>query len=475
FSIETSDENATLVVSYIGFATKEVAINGQTTIQVTLIEDAAGLDEVVVIGYGKVKKSDLTGSVAQIGSEEVTAFPATNIMQAMQGRAAGVQVNQSTGAPGAGVSVRIRGSNSVQGNNEPLYVIDGFPYSGSPTNLNNSDIESIEVLKDASATAIYGSRGANGVVMITTKQGRSGVTKVDYESSYTVQKLRSKLDLLNGREYALLANIQAENDDIDPYFSQEEINSFGEGFDWQDFVFREAPITSHALSVNGGNEKTRFSLGGSVFGQQGIVSGSDYNRYSFRINLEHELSNKVRINWSNSLSYLNTKRQDSGGGARGTSLIGAAISAAPISSPFNDDGSYRVLANEYPFVAPDIVNPINFLNEQSTEIKANIVLSNVAVVYNPIADLTVRISGGIENRDERNDTYVGLGFFNSNGRAQVSTNQSRSLLSENTINYEKIFNDKHRISALAGFTYQDFINTSLAASGTGFLDDVFET
>lgn len=475
FSIETSDENATLVVSYIGFATKEVAINGQTTIQVTLIEDAAGLDEVVVIGYGKVKKSDLTGSVAQIGSEDITAFPTTNVMQAMQGRAAGVQVNQSTGAPGAGVSVRIRGSNSVQGDNEPLYVIDGFPYSGSPTNLNNSDIESIEVLKDASATAIYGSRGANGVVMITTKQGRSGVTRVDYETSYTVQRLRSKLDLLNGREYALLANLQAENDNIDPYFSQEEINSYGKGFDWQDFVFREAPITSHALSVGGGNEKTRFSLGASIFDQQGIIRGSDYNRYSFRINLEHELSNKVRINWSNSLSYLNTKRQDSGGGARGTSLIGAAISAAPISSPFNDDGSYRVLGNEYPFVAPDIINPINFLNEQSTEVKANIVLSNIAVVYNPIADLTVKISGGIENRDERNDTYVGLGFFNSNGRAQVSTNQSRSLLSENTINYEKTFNDKHRISALAGFTYQDFVNTSLAASGTGFLDDVFET
>ena len=475
FSLDISDEKATLVVSYIGFATKEVAINGQSAIIVILEESAAGLEEVVVVGYGTVKKSDLTGSVAQISSENVNAFPSTNVMQALQGRAAGVQVNQSTGAPGAGISVRIRGSNSVQGDNEPLYVIDGFPYSGSPTNLNNSDIESIEVLKDASATAIYGSRGANGVVMITTKQGKSGATKVDFETSYTVQKLRSKLDLLNGNEYAMLANLQAENDNIDPYFSQEEINSFGAGFDWQDFVFREAPIRSNSLNVSGGNDKTKFSIGGSIFNQEGIIKGSDYDRYSLRINLKHDISNKVSVNLTNSLSYLNTKRKDSGGGSRGNSLIGAAISAAPISSPYDSDGSYRVLANEYPFVAPDIVNPINFINEQSTETKANIVLSNIAVIYNPVPDLTVKISGGIENRDDRTDSYTSLDFYNSNGRASVSTNQSRSLLSENTINYDKTFNDKHRISALAGFTYQSFVNTSLSASGTGFLSDVFET
>lgn len=475
FSLNVVTENAILIVSYIGFATKEIATNGQSTIEVVLEETADGLDEVVVIGYGKVKKSDLTGSVAQISSENVTAFPTTNVMQAIQGRAAGVQVSQSTGAPGADVIVRIRGSNSVQGNNEPLYVIDGFPYSGSPTNLSNSDIESIEVLKDASATSIYGSRGANGVVLITTKEGKSGVIRVDYETSYTVQKLRSKLDLLNGREYAQFVNLQRQNDNIDPFFSQEEINSFREGFDWQDFVFREAPIKSHSLNVSGGNEKTRFSLGGNVFDQEGIIKGSDFKRFAIRINLEHEISEKVSVKWSNSLSFLDTKRQDSGGGSRGSSLIGAAISAPPLSSPFNDDGSFTIISEEFPFVPPDMTNPINFLNAQRTENKSNIVLSNIAVIYNPIPDLTVKISGGIENRDERNDSYRGLKFWRSNGEANVSTNQFRSLLSENIINYEKTFNDKHRISALAGFTYQDFVNTSLSASATGFLSDVFET
>ena len=475
FTIAVADENAVLMVSYIGFATKEVNVNGQTSISVSLEESASGLEEVVVVGYGTVKKSDLTGSVAQISSENVNAFPSANVMQSLQGRAAGIQVYQSTGAPGAGVSVRIRGSNSVQGNNEPLYVIDGFPYSGSPTNLNNSDIESIEVLKDASAAAIYGSRGANGVVMITTKQGKSGLTKVDFESNYTVQKLRSKLDLLSGKEYALFANLQAENDNLDPYFSQDEIDSFGEGFDWQDFVFREAPIKSNSVNISGGNEKTKYSLGGSLFGQEGIIKGSNYNRYSFRINLKHDIGKRVSVNWSNSLSYLKTERKDSDGGSRGNSLIGAAISAASISTPYNEDGSYRVLANEYPFVAPDIINPINFINEQSTETKANIVLSNIAFIYNPIPDLTIKVSGGIENRDDRTDTYTSRNFYNSNGRASVSTAQSRSLLSENTINYTKTFNDKHQFSVLAGYTYQNFTNTYLAASGNGFLSDVFET
>jgi TonB-linked SusC/RagA family outer membrane protein len=475
FSISVEDENAILQITYVGFANKEVSISGQAIVQVTLEESAAGLDEVVVVGYGTVKKSDLTGSVAQISNEKINAFPSTNVMQAMQGRAAGVQVYQSTGAPGAGVNVRIRGSNSIQGDNEPLYVIDGFPYSGSPTNLNNSDIESIEVLKDASATAIYGSRGANGVVMITTKRGKAGTTRVDFESSFSFQQLRSKLDLLNGREYAMMANLQAQNDNISPYFSEQEVNAFDEGFDWQDFVFRDAPIKLNSLDISGGSEKTKFSIGGSLFNQEGIIKGSAYDRYSFRINLQHDISEKVSVNWSNALSYLYTTRKDSGGGNRGSSLIGAAISAAPISSPYNEDGSYRVLANEYPFVAPDIDNPINYINEQSVETKANVVLSNIAFIYNPISEITVKISGGVENRDDRTDSYTTRDFVNSDGRASVTTNQSRSLLSENTISYNKTFNQNHNFSALAGFTYQNFTNSYLAGSGVGFLSDVFET
>lgn len=468
-------EGAVLRVSFIGYTAKRVTVSNQSTINVTLSEDLSSLEEVVVVGYGAVKKSDLTGSVSQVKAAEINAFPTSNIMQALSGRAAGVQVIQNNGAPGAGISVRIRGTNSIQGGNEPLYVIDGFPFSGNPTNLNNFDIESIEILKDASATAIYGSRGANGVVLITTKQGKEGVTTVDFETNYSIQTIRKKLDLMNGREYAELQNRQATNDNLAPYFTQAQLDSFGEGFDWQDLIFQQAPILSSSLNVSGGNNKTQYSISGSFFGQEGIIKGSDYNRYSIRTNINHSISDKVQLTFSNTLTHLSTERRDSGGGSRGNSMIGSAISAAPISSPFNDDGSYRVLGNEYPFIAVDVINPLNFINEQTNETKANVVLTNMAFIYSPIKDLTLKISGGIENRDDRNDAYTTRNYFNSPGRASVGTSQFRSLLSENTLSYNKTLGTKHQINALAGFTYQDFITTSLSASGIGFLSDAFET
>lgn len=467
FSIEV-DEGVVLVVSFIGYQTKRITVTNQSRIDIQMELDESALEEVVVVGYGTVKKSDLTGAVSQVKSEEINAFPTSNVMQALSGRAAGVQVIQNTGAPGGGISVRIRGTNSIQGGNEPLYVIDGFPFSGNPTNLNNFDIESIEVLKDASATAIYGSRGANGVVLITTKGGKAGTTSVDFESSYSIQSLRKKLDLMNGREYAELQNMQASNDNIPPYFTQEELADFGEGFDWQDLVFQNAPILNTSLNISGGNSKTQYAISGSYFGQEGIIKGSDYNRYSIRTSISHKVSEKFKIDFNNTLTHLKTERRDSDGGSRGNSMVGAAISAAPISHPYNEDGSYNVLANEFPFVAPDIINPLNFINEQFNEIKANVVLSNLAFVYQPTKELTLRISGGIENRDDRGDSYTTRNFFNSPGRASVNTGQFRSLLSENTLSYNKTIADRHQINSVIGFTFQDFLNTSLGASGVGF-------
>lgn len=474
FSIDL-EEGAVLVVSFIGYQSKRITVTNQSRIDVQMELNESALEEVVVVGYGTVKKSDLTGAVSQVKSEEINAFPTSNVMQALSGRAAGVQVIQNTGAPGAGISVRIRGTNSIQGGNEPLYVIDGFPFSGNPTNLNNFDVESIEVLKDASATAIYGSRGANGVVLITTKGGKAGTTTVDFESSYSIQSLRKRLDLMNGREYAELQNMQASNDNIPPYFTQEELANFGEGFDWQDLVFQNAPILNTSLNISGGNSKTQYAISGSYFGQEGIIKGSDYNRYAIRTNITHKISEKFKIDFNNTLTHLKTERRDSDGGSRGNSMVGAAISAAPISQPYNEDGSYNVLANEFPFVAPDIINPLNFINEQFNEIKANVVLSNLAFVYQPTKELTLRISGGIENRDDRGDNYTTRNFFNSPGRANVNTGQFRSLLSENTLSYNKTIADRHQINSVIGFTFQDFLNTSLGASGVGFLSDAFET
>ncbi len=306
FMIEVT-ENAVLKVSYVGYSSKEIPVGNKTHLiiqikedtelldEVVVIgyqikEDTELLDEVVVIGYGVVKKSDLTGSVSSVKSDVVNSYPTTNVLQALSGKSAGTQIKQSTGAPGADVSVRIRGTNSIQGSNEPLYVIDGFPISSTPSNLNNSEIESIEILKDASATAIYGSRGANGVVLITTKQGKVGKTHVEFETSYSSQSLIKKMDMMDATEYAQFYNLQQKTDTGKEFFTQEQVNGFGKGFDWQDLIFRNAPLWKGSLSISGGSEKTQFALSGSLFRQDGIIEGSDYHRYSVQTNLKHEIN-----------------------------------------------------------------------------------------------------------------------------------------------------------------------------------------
>ncbi|GAB2565179.1 SusC/RagA family TonB-linked outer membrane protein [Spirosoma areae] len=469
--------NSTVVFSYIGYATQRVAVGNRSQIDVTLAEDNKSLNEVVVVGYGSVRKSDLTGSLSQVKAKELTSYPTTNVVQALAGRAAGVQVIQNNGSPGAGVSVRIRGTNSIQGSNEPLYVIDGFPFSGNPTLLNNADVQSIEVLKDASATAIYGSRGANGVVLITTKKGKAGRTTVDYEGSYSSQSIRKKLDLMNPREWSEFYNEQATNDGLTPYFTADQLNQFsalGKGTDWQDVAFRTALLHNHTLSINGGNEKTQFSVGGSLFKQEGIVVGSNYDRYSLRANVNHDVSPKFSISYSANLSRISTSRKNGSIGNRGSGLLTAILASPPTLSPYADDGSYRNMSIAYPFLSNVLINPLNFLYQQSDILRSNKVLANTAITYKPVAGLSIRISGGIENSDDRNDTYTTRQFVNSAGSAGVSTTQYLSLLNENVATYLKSFGH-HTLTVTGGFTYQDFLTTSLNASGSGFVSDLSET
>jgi TonB-linked SusC/RagA family outer membrane protein len=476
FTIKSPFDSKTLVFSFIGMKSKEVPITTSASYNVIMDEDTYSLDEVVAIGYGTVKKSDLTGSVSSIKNEEIKAFSAANVLQALSGRSAGLQVKQNNGAPGGGVSVRIRGTNSIQGSNEPLYVIDGFPSSSSnPTVLSNSDIESIEILKDASAIAIYGSRGANGVVMITTNKGKAGKTKVDYESSFGTQQLREKLEMMNAEEYATLYNEQRTNDGQGAYFTQDQINSFGKGYNWQDLVFRTAPIQNHSLTISGGNEKTQFSISGGLFDQQGIIKGSDYKRYSIRTNINHDISKKFSVSYSATLTRNTSSQKKSEGARFGASLISSALLAPPTLTPYNEDGSYRILHTSYPFLSEGMTNPLNFINEMHDNVKSNKVLANAFLLFKPVEALTLKVYGGIENSDDRSDYYRTLNYINSQGVASVTANQFTSLLNENTISYAKTFNQKHNLSAVAGFTYQDFIATSLSGGGTGFLSDVTET
>ncbi|MCE7069592.1 TonB-dependent receptor [Dyadobacter sp. CY327] len=473
FTLDVPD-NGVLVLSFVGYMTKEIPVGNQSTINITLEADVKSLSELVVVGYGVVKKSDLTGSVASIKSTELNAYPATNLMQSLAGRATGVQISQNTGAPGSPISVRIRGTNSVQGGNEPLYVVDGFPYSTSPTLLNNADVESIEILKDASATAIYGSRGANGVVLITTKKGKSGRISVDLDSYVGFQKPRKKIEMMNANEYAQFYNEQAANDGLAPHFTQDEINGFGKGTDWQDLTLRTAAIQNHSVSVNGGNEKTRFSVSGSNFNQGGIIIGSDYVRNSIRANLSTDFSKKFKFDINTILTRIDTDRKNSGGGNRGNSLISAMLSGYPTVDARLPEGGYSNLATVYSWGSNVITNPLNFIEQQTDHLRSNKVLANGALTYMPLEGLSIKISGGIENTDDRGDFYTTKKFVNSLGSASINTTQTTSLLNENTVSYVKEIG-KHSISAVAGFTYQDLTQTELNTNASGFVSDIQES
>lgn len=476
FSLEVAD-GALLEVSYIGYLNQEIKVGNQKQLAISLSEDTQNLDEVVVVGYGTVKKSDLTGSVSSVKAEELAAFPVASPAQALQGRTSGVHVKQSSGAPGGSPTVRIRGTNSILGGNDPLYVIDGFPTNSGLALLSSDDIESIEVLKDASSIAIYGSRGSNGVILVTTKKGKAGKTKVDFSTTLGLQKLAKKMDMMNAQEYAQFYNERLVNDGKAAYFSDSEIDALGEGFDWQDFVYSTQPIRTHALDISGGTDKTQFTVGANIFDQQGIVGVGSYKRYTLRTDINHKITDRLKVNVNTTLTRSINDNKSSQGGRQGGTIVSASLLAPPTATPYNEDGTYTVLENCLPFVTTGgaLINPLNIMNEVSDVTKRNSVLANAAFTYEPIDGLVLKVSGGVENRDARNDYYKGLNYWNSKGNASVNTTQEISLLNENTISYSKTFAKKHFFSALAGFTYQDYEYKYLSGSGSGYLSDVTET
>lgn len=474
YTLEVPGPEAVLVISYVGYETREIEVGERTTINIELNYDVGLMDEVIVIGYGTVRKSDLTGSVSSVSAEEVNAVPSANVMQALQGRAAGVRVQQNNGHPGGGISVRIRGTNSIVGNNEPLYVVDGFPVNDAKS-INNSSIESIEVLKDASAVAIYGSRASNGVVLVTTKRGQSGDTEVNFESSLGSQRIINQIDMMNPTEFAEYYNVLDNNMGSGDRFSQEQLGEFvgmGYGTNWQDIVFQTAPVYNNSLNISGGDESTRFSITGSSFNQEGIIRNSDFNRYALSSNIQHDVSDKLSVEANLTLSQSDTQQQVSEQGRFGTSLIGRAYGIPNYIPVFDNEGNRvePVLVDSR--VSEALWSPLNYMDEQERTEGRNNALVNTAISYEIINGLHLNIKGGIESRNTRDDFYQTKNFqSNPNGSASVSTNEFVSRLSENTLNYITTINDRHNISAVAGATYQDFLSTSLSGGGSSFLSD----
>ncbi|WP_137403425.1 SusC/RagA family TonB-linked outer membrane protein [Echinicola rosea] len=487
FSISASSQQ-TLVFSYLGFTSKEVLVGNQEFLNVTLEEDLSDLDEIVVVGYGTVKKSDLTGSVASVKPDELNLGSLQNIDQMMTGRMPGVQINQNSAEPGGSVNVRIRGVGSINAGNEPLYVIDGMPIDNSPSisgsgsgisdnrnpknplNLiNPNDIASIEVLKDASATAIYGSRGANGVIMITTKRGSESGTRITYDFSGSIQHMANKVDLLSSREFAQVVNDIEEDSGQSPLYNMDEV---AEQTDWLDEITRTGYIQNHNLSVSGGNDKNSFYSSVSYYDQDGIVISSGMERLSARVNAEFKPSDKFKYGINLTNSYVKNDNVPFGTGFNASAgVVNSAMEIDPTVDKFNPDGS------PYQDFSIDMDNPLIIADVFTVDENTRL-LGSVFGEYSIIPDLNVKLTVGFDKLDARKDTYVQsttkTGIANGSGIGTIITGEKSNRMVEATVNYNKSWSS-HQVNFLAGYTFQDFMNKGFSGSIDGFPSDALLT
>jgi TonB-linked SusC/RagA family outer membrane protein len=462
---------ATLEISYIGYTTKEEAIGNNTKFFITLEEDTQVLNEVVVVGYGTMRRKDVTGAMSSISAEKIDKAAIKSVDQMLQGRSSGLHMVQNSGMPGAGSTIRIRGGNSISGGNEPLYVIDGVPiYSGatgSQTDLNPlntiavSDIQSIEILKDASATAIYGARGANGVIMITTRQGKAGRTNVSFDTYWGLQNARKKYDLLNGKEFEAFANdARVRGGGTAPF----DPNVTPVNTNWQDICLnKDAWMQNYAASVSGGDDKTRFLTTLNYMAQDGIVKGSDMQKMTLRANLDRDISSTVKMGLNLSLAQVNTNRI-------GNSILGY-WALSPNLPVFDSEGNYN--STDTQSETGKFTNPLLVLRDQVNDNERFRTLSNVFVEWQIIKGLSFRTNFGVDLQFETQNSYTPLSIpagESTKGSASIQNSKDYMWINENTLTYTNVFG-KHRLNIMGALTQQSSKYQRASGASQGFLND----
>lgn len=466
---------AILVFVHLGFNTQEVKVTG-SQVNIQLTEHISAMDEAIVVGYGKMKRSDLTGSVVSVTADDISKSVSTSLDQALQGRAAGVSVTQNSGAPGGGISVSIRGTNSFSGN-EPLYVIDGIPIDGNTrdnssalSSINPSDIVSMEILKDASAAAIYGTRAANGVVLISTKRGQAGKTKLGYEGYVGFQQLPNMLDVLNLREFAVYQNLRSK---VIGFGDREEFKDpslLGEGTNWQKEIFRTSLMHNHQLNISGGTEQNKFAIAGGYLDQQGIAQGSSFERYSLRMNFDSKINNwlTVGIN-AYTAKTKNMNTIDNGG------IISLAIRQLPEVPAKNPDGSWGTQQEN--MYGTYFANPLEEALTRENYAKGTQISINAYTDISPIKDLVLRIEGNgnynYSNSYQFTPAYDYGNFKQQSAGARFASNGSFTNL-KSYLTYNK-YVEKHNLSIMFGHEAQENRWESLSGSRTNyFLNSVHE-
>lgn len=468
YSIEVSP-NDTLLFSYVGMVTEAIPVEGQTRIDIGLMMDVASLGEVVVVGYGTESSRLISGSLGVVGENEIRDVPMRTIDGVLQGRSAGVQISQNSGTPGAATTVRIRGNSSISAGNEPLYVVDGIPvttgnfgqvgFSGQGINalsdINPNDIESITVLKDASAAAIYGARATNGVILITTKRGTAQETSINFNATYGLQDVENRLEMLNAKQWHELK----ETTPADPASIKNT--------DWLDQVLRRAPMANYELSANGGNEKTTFFVSGNYYTQEGVVLGTSYERLNGRLNVDHKVNEKFDLGASLGVSYSLNNRVE--GDQSLNAPLANAIANPAIFPVYNEDGSYN---EDAPFA-----NPVAIGKEAINEAHSYRTIGNVFGDYRIFPNLTFSTKWGFDYLSLREHSYdptTTRQGARSNGIGIAAQNNVLNIVANNTLRYNTSIADMHNLDMLAGYSFEMFQRRNLFIRGVDFPNEYFE-
>ena len=474
-----------LVFSFIGYVSEEIAVNEQSVIDVRLLSDVMSLSEVVVVGYGTQLKREVTGAVQTVDAQELQDLPVAQVTQKLQGRLAGVQINQTTGKPGQGMSVRIRGQLSVSGGSDPLYVVDGFPITGDIGSINPDEIQEISVLKDAASTALYGSRAANGVVLITTKKGKPGQTNISFTAYAGVQEVprAGRLEMMDAVEFVRFKKEYYEDAGQPvPEIFQDPPQYEGKNNDWYDALLRNAPIQSYSLAISTNREKVSTAIVAGIFDQQGVVLNSEFRRYSLRINTNYDVPDKIRLGFNLAPSYIEDNIPETDG-TRGTGILFNALHTWPI-MPIYDENGELTRFNRFPaetgniFAYANWVRSVEEIDNETTEVN---LLSNAFIEYEPIEGLVLKSTF---NAELYNSKYF---FFNpstATGRINVplpttafsirENIEDFSWLNENLATYTRSFND-HNLELLVGFTNQKFRRNRTRIQADTYADDRLPT
>ena len=462
-----------VVVSAVGFETTETEVPASLTgpLTITLKTSARGLEDVVVVGYGTVRKKDLTGSVSSVQLKDIEKTPVIGTSQMLEGQVPGVQVLQNQSQPGGTVfSIRIRGTNSINSSSEPLFVVDGFA-GADVSMLNPSDVQAIDVLKDASATAIYGSRGANGVILITTRRGKAGHS-LTLDAYTGVQQVSKQYKMMNAQQFGTYLNTlqtqqnTLQNTTIPLPYTQGQVDSMGAGTNWQHQIFRVAPITNFSVGMNGGNDNSRFYLSASYYDQTGIIIGSDYKRGILHFNLDQSFGSRVRIGVYSQAGYgyQNAPTVNTSGGGTTPSVLWDAVRFSPILPVRDTSGAYTYVNSPGPLVSP-LGNPVAYANEAQDGLYNLRIFTNVFVEYELLKDLRFRSTFGVDYLNGGERTFVPTDLYvaaATGGSASQSSTQDYSWLNENTLTYDKVFGRIHAVNFVGGFTFQHWYDKSFS-------------